>query len=206
MLIGFIYFVSYVAQVENEPDFQSYPNIFLFTMIISMIVFCILSSVMYSRFVIEEYSGTRLLLMFCYPLNRKNVLLAKVGLVALFTTTSMILCNIPPILIFAITESFSPIVDDSLSFELLISIIKTIVVLAICVNGLSLIAMRIGFVKKSVPTTIVASFVLCAIFGNAVIGSFGNDAILLLLLTTVIGVSTGVILNLMNKVNRMEIE
>ncbi|MEY9973200.1 hypothetical protein ABH966_003584 [Lysinibacillus sp. RC46] len=38
-LIGFIYFVAIVAKVENEPDFQNYSNIFLFTSIMSMFFF-----------------------------------------------------------------------------------------------------------------------------------------------------------------------
>lgn len=59
ILIGFIYFVALVAKVENEADFQNYTNIFLFTSIISMIFFSILSAIMYSRFVIDEYTGKK---------------------------------------------------------------------------------------------------------------------------------------------------
>ncbi|GIP42627.1 ABC transporter permease [Paenibacillus sp. J45TS6] len=206
VLIGFMYFVAYVAQVENEPDFQTYPNIFLFTTIVSMIVFSVLSSVMYSRFVIEEYSGTRLVLLFSYPVNRKKVLLAKVGIVVLFTTVAMIICNIPAVLIFSLTESFIPIVSDTLSIGLLMSIIKMILVLSISVNGICIIAMRIGFVKKSIPTTMVTSFILSAVYANAMIGSFGNDAILFSLLTLVVAVSTFILWELMNKVNSMEID
>ncbi|MFF2481854.1 ABC transporter permease [Paenibacillus sp. NPDC058071] len=206
VLVGFIYFISYVAKVENEVDFQKYPNIFLFTAIISMIMFSILSAVMYARFVIEEYSGKKLLLLFSYPINRKEWLLSKLAIVMGFTTTAMILCNIPPFLLFWLTESISPIVNDSLTLDLLFSMLKIIIVLSICVNGISLIAMRIGFIQKSIPTTIVASFILCALFGNAVIGSFGNDTILMLILLIIVAIGVMIILNLMNTVNRMEIE
>lgn len=206
LLVGFIYFVSYVAQVQKEPDFQSYPNIFLFTSIVSMIVFCIQSAVMYSRFVIEEYSGTRLLLLFSYPVNRKKMLLAKISVVVGFTTIAMIVSNILFILIFSITESILPIVEDRISLELLLSCIKTVFVLAVGVNVINIIAMRIGFVKKSIPANIVVSFALCAIFGNLVIGSFGNDILLLILLIVVLAVGAGIILELMKKVNTMEIE
>lgn len=205
-LIGFIYFVAYVAQVENEPDFQNYANIFLFTSVISMFVFCILSTVMYSRFVIEEYKGKKMLLMFSYPVSRKKVLLAKMAIVILFTTVAMILSMIPPFVIFSVTESFAPIVDDTLSLDLLLSIIKVLLVLSISVNGIGIIAMRIGFIKKSVPTTIVSSFALCGLFGNAIIGSFGNDVLLMVLLIVVLAAGTFVIIELMNKINQMEIE
>jgi ABC-type transport system involved in multi-copper enzyme maturation permease subunit len=205
-LIGFIYFVAYVAQVENEPDFQNYANIFLFTSVISMFVFCILSTVMYSRFVIEEYKGKKMLLLFSYPVSRKKVLLAKMAIVILFTTLAMILSMIPPFVIFSVTESFAPIVDDTLSLELLLSIIKVLLVLSISVNGIGIIAMRIGFIKKSVPTTIVSSFALCGLFGNAIIGSFGNDVLLMVLLIVVLAAGAFVIIELMNKINQMEIE
>ncbi|CAM4335239.1 ABC transporter permease [Paenibacillus tarimensis] len=205
-LVAFIYFIAYVAQVENEPDFQNYANIFLFVGIVSMIVFSILSAVMYSRFVIEEYTGKRMLLLFSYPVNRQKVLLAKMALVIGFTTFAMALSNIPPLVIFSITESISPIVNDTLSSELLLSIVKTIFVLSITVNGISLIAMRIGFMKRSVPATIVTAFLLCAVVGNIVISSFGNDVLLLILLGVVALAGAIVIIELMKKVNSMEID
>lgn len=206
ILIGFIYFVSVVAKVENEPDFQNYPNIFLFTSIISMIFFSILSAVMYTRFVIDEYTGKKLVLLFSYPVSRKKILLAKIAVVVVFSTVAMIVSNVVSFVIFSITESISPIVNDTLSLELLLSIIKTIIILSISVNGISIIAMRIGFINKSVPSTIVTAFILCAIFGNAVIGSFGNDTLSLVLLGMVVAAGLAVTFNLMGKINRIEVE
>ncbi|MDM5249184.1 ABC transporter permease [Lysinibacillus sp. G4S2] len=205
-LIGFIYFVAVVAQVENEPDFQKYSNIFLFTSIMSMFFFSILSATMFSRFVIEEYKGKKMILLFSYPVNRKKILLSKIAVVVVFSTASMIISNIPPIVIFSITETFSPIVNDTLSSELLFSVIKTIIILSIGMNGISLIAMRIGFINKSVPSTIVSALLLCALFGNAVIGSFEKSTLSLILLA--ISTAAGIIatMNLMGKINRIEVE
>lgn len=206
ILIGFIYFVSVVAKVENEPDFQNYPNIFLFTSIISMIFFSILSAVMYTRFVIDEYTGKKLVFLFSYPVSRKKILLAKIAVVVVFSTVAMIVSNVVSFVIFSITESISPIVNDTLSLELLLSIIKTIIILSISVNGISIIAMRIGFINKSIPSTIVTAFILCAIFGNAVIGSFGNDTVSLVLLSMVVAAGIVVTFNLIEKINRIEVE
>ncbi|WP_106767076.1 ABC transporter permease [Paenibacillus faecalis] len=203
-LVVFIYFISYVAQVEKEPDFQTYPNIFLFTSIISMICFCILSSVIYSRVVIEEYAGNRLLLLFTYPVNRKKMLLAKIILVSVFSMVAMILGSIVPLLIFSVTESFVPIVNDRLSLDLFISMLSTIFVLIVSANVISLIAMRIGFVRKSTPAAIVSSFLLCAIVGNAVIGSLQNSLLLLVLTVILIVAGTSVVIELMQRVHTME--
>lgn len=206
VLIGFIYFIAIVAKVENETDFQNYPNIFLFTSIISMIFFSILSAIMYCRFVIDEYTGKKMILLLSYPVNRKTILLSKIAVVVVFSTVSMIISNIPPIVIFSITESISPIVNDTLTLDLLFSIIKTIIILSISMNGIALIALRIGFINKSVPSTIVASLILCAFFGNAVIGSFGNSSLSLVLLGITIAAGIIVTFNLMGKVNRIEVE
>lgn len=206
VLIGFIYFVSFVAKVENEPDFQNYTNIFLFTSIISMIFFSILSAVMYSRFVIDEYTGKKRILLFSYPVDRKKILLSKIAVIVLFTTIAMIITSIPPFVIFSISESISPIVNDTLSLELLFSIFKTIILLSISVNGIGIIAMRIGFIKNSIPSTIVTAFILCAIFGNAFIGSFGNDTLNLALLGMFLAAGMAVTINLMKKINRIEVE
>lgn len=205
-LIGFIYFVAVVAKVENEPDFQNYSNIFLFTSIMSMFYFSVLSATMFSRFVIEEYKGKKMILLFSYPVDRKKILLSKIAVVVGFSTVSMIISNIPPIVIFSMTESFSPIVNDTLSSELLFSVIKTILILSIGMNGITLIAMRIGFINKSVPSTIVSALLLCALFGNAVIGSFEKSTLSLIILaiSTVAGIIAT--MNLMGKINRIEVE
>lgn len=205
ILIGFIYFVSFVAKVENEPDFQNYTNIFLFTSIISMIFFSILSAVMYSRFVIDEYTGKKMILL-SYPVDRKKILLSKIAVVVLFTTIAMIITSIPPFVIFSISESISPIVNDTLSLELLDSIFKTIILLSIIVNAISIIAMRIGFIYKSIPSTIVTAFILCAIFGNTIIGSFGNDTLNLALIGMFLAAGIAVTINLLIRINHIEVE
>ncbi|NMM51085.1 ABC transporter permease [Paenibacillus aquistagni] len=205
-LIGFIYFVAYVAQVENEIDFQNYSNIFLFTSVVSMIVYAIMAAVMYSRFVIDEYRGKMMLLLFSYPISRKKMLLAKMLLIMSFTTLAMIVSNIPPLIIFSISETISPIVSDTLSTGLILNVVKTIFILGVSLNTICLVALRIGFAKKSVPATIVLSFVLCALYGNAIIASFGNDAVILALCLLMLIIGGAIVLELLNKVHRMEFE
>ncbi|MET3211568.1 UNVERIFIED_CONTAM: ABC-type transport system involved in multi-copper enzyme maturation permease subunit [Paenibacillus sp. PvR008] len=206
VLIGFIYFASVVAKIENEIGFKNYANLFLFTLVISMIIFCMLSSIMYSRFVIEEYTGKKLILNFSYPVNRKKMLLAKMMIVILFTTVAMIICTLPAFIIFSITESIEPIVKDTLSLSLLLSVLKTVIVSVICINGISIIAMRIGFSKKSIPATMVSAFILCGMFGNGVIGSVNNNVIVFILLGVIVMASVAVIFELMKKIDHMEIE
>ncbi|EFG89224.1 hypothetical protein CLCAR_1100 [Clostridium carboxidivorans P7] len=70
VLLGFTYLISVISRVEKDPLFQSYSNIFKFIGIMSMIIFTVLSAVMYSRLVIEDYVGKKLVLLFSYPVSR----------------------------------------------------------------------------------------------------------------------------------------
>lgn len=206
LLTVFIYFISFVAKVENEPDFQNYSNIFLFTRVISMIFFSILSAIMYSRFIIDEYRGEKLILQFTYPAKRIRILLAKIGVVTVFTIVAILISNIPPFVIFSMTEVISPIVQDSLSQELLFSTLRSIIISTLIVNGIGIIAMRIGFIKNSIPTTIVTALILCATVGNLIVKSTDNTLISMNLLGIMVLISIAITIELMRKVDRMEVE
>lgn len=175
VLLMFIYFVSYVAQVESgvhEMQFQNYTNIFRFTGTISLIIFSIMSAVMYAHFVIEEYSGKKAALLFSYPVSRKKILLAKLLLVFAFTSLSMLICTVIPYLVFGLTESVAPIVaQDTMTAELLTDTIKILAVAVFAVGGIGIAAMRVGFIKKSVPATLITAFLLSVTYGNAALST-----------------------------------
>lgn len=209
VLLAFIYFVSYVAQVESgvhEEQFQNYTNIFRFTGTISLIIFSIMSATMYSRLIIDEYSGKRAALLFSYPVSRGKILLAKLLLVFVFTSVSMLICTAIPYIIFSITESVSPIVtQDTMTTGLILDTLKILVVAILAVGGIGIMAMRIGFIKKSVPATLITAFVLSAIYGNAALSA---NTLLSSLVIGGIGVvaTIAIMIELTNKVNEMEVE
>lgn len=209
VLLMFIYFVSYVAQVENgvhEMQFQNYTNIFRFTGTISLIIFSIMASVMYSRLVIDEYSGKKAALLFSYPVSRKKILLAKLLLVFMFTSLSMLICTVIPYIVYSITESVMPIVvQDTITAEIFIGTLDILVVAIFAVGGIGIAAMRIGFMKKSVPATLIAAFLLSTTYGNAALSA--NTVLSSLVISGVGIVATIVIMvELTNKVNKMEAE
>ncbi|MCX2829697.1 ABC transporter permease [Bacillus pseudomycoides] len=205
-LLAFIYFVAFVAQQTNEIQFQNYANIHKFTILMGMIVFSTISSVMYTRFIIEEYKGKQMTLLFSYPVNRKKVLLVKLLIVSSFTTVAMIICSAIPIIIFSLTEKISPIVPDTLSQEDIFSTLLMIVITAFITSMVALIAMRIGFIKKSVPITIISSFGLIALLGNTVASGYDNPMLGVIILVIIAAIGILVSLELMQRVNRMEID
>jgi ABC-type transport system involved in multi-copper enzyme maturation permease subunit len=206
VLLAFTYFVAYVAQVEQETEFMTYVNIFHFTSAVSIILFSILSATMYARLITEEYSGRRLALLFSYPVNRKKIFAAKVLIVFSFVFIAMLLCTTVPIIIFTITESFAPIVPDTITSNLLVETFKMNAVSLVTVSAIGLLAMRLGFMKRSVSITLISAFVLSGLYGNVAIGAFGNFAVTLLLIGVSLVSILTVFVTLSNKINHMEVE
>jgi ABC-type transport system involved in multi-copper enzyme maturation permease subunit len=206
VLLAFTYFIAYVAQLEQEVQFMNYENIFLFTGAMSILIFGILSATMYEKLIIEEYSGTRLALLFSYPVGRKKAFTAKILIVFLFVVLSMLLCTIMPIFVFAATESFASIVSDTMTSDILIKAVGTMVVSLVAVSAIGLLAMCIGFIKKSVPATLISAFILSGIYGNIAIGSAGNFVISLLIIGVSLLAILAVFVTLSHKINHMEVE
>lgn len=206
LLLCFLYFASFVANATGDVQFQRYDNILLLATTLYMMVFSVLAAVMYAKYVVHEYGSKQLLLLFSYPIARKKIALSKLAVVTSFITLSMIAGYIPPILIYSLTELLFPIVSDEISLQFILSSLKLLAIILIGVNGISLIAMRFGFIKKSVSTTIVTSFVLCGLVGNAVIVSFNNDMALIGLSILIILAAIIVAYSLLQAVHSIELE
>lgn len=209
VLLAFLYFVAYVAQVESGEQtipFRNYANIFRFTGTVSLIIFSIMSAVMYSRFIIGEYTGKNAALLFSYPISRRKILLAKLLLVFAFTSVFMLICTAVPYIIFSMTESVSPIVvQDTMSSKLIIYALEVLGITTLAVGGTGILAMRIGFIKKSVPATIITAFIVSATYGNAAISV--KDTLSSLTIGGIgIVVTAAVMFELTKKVDKMEVE
>lgn len=208
-LVAFIYFIAYVAQVDTsrtEMEFQNYTDIFRFTRAISIIIFSTLSAVMYSRFVIEEYSGKRAALLFSYPVSRSKILSAKLLLVFMFTSVSMMIGTAIPYIIFSITESVSPIVvQDVITMELVTDALKTSGIAVLALSGIGIVSLRIGFVQKSIPAALISAILLSAVYVNATI--YANSILSSMLISAIsLIIALITMIELSNKVTRMEVE
>lgn len=206
VLLIFPYFIAYAAKAEQEVQFMNYGNIFLFTSAISILLFGIFSSTMYARLVIEEYSGKRLALLFSYPVGRKKTFAAKILIVFLFVMASMLLCTILPIGIFITTESFAPIVPDTMTSNIVITAFANMMISFVAVSAIGLLSMSIGFVKKSVSVTLISAFILSGLYGNIAINRAGNIVVSLLIVGVSLIAILTVLFALSHKINHMEVE
>lgn len=209
-MLGFLYLFAYAPMLEpNDKDmaiFLGYTNLIPLFSVLNMAVFSVLSAVMYSKFVIEDYAGKRVILLFSYPVNRKKILLSKLGVVCMFTVTSMIISNIAIFLIFCISEQLIHLVDERLTFSVMLQAVETTIIMSLVAASVGVVAVGIGFMKKSVPTTIVSAVLIASLMCNVVANTRSSNT--LLYLFTIVMVSIGILFTiyLMKKVNIMEVE
>ena len=82
-MLGFQYLMAAIPHMDpTEPDaqlFSQYPFLTGITSLVCMAVFSILSAVMASRFVVEEYSGKRAILLLSYPNQPEKGAVGKAG-------------------------------------------------------------------------------------------------------------------------------
>jgi len=224
-LLGFTYLFAYVPhkQARNSLEamlmeavsfmFSTYDSIISLTCIISVSIFTILSAVMYTQFVVEDYKGKQVYLLFSYPVNRSKIFLSKVIVVFSFTVLSMNLCNAAVFYVFYLTESISPlVVTDTFSMQTVAEAAKSTIIFSLLAGALGVISMKVGFIKKSIPATIIASVIFVTFMSNVLsvpilIGStLGNNILILACLIIALCVSIFFVIELMRKVNRMEVE
>lgn len=199
VLLMFIYFVAFVAQVEQEMGFQQYPNIYLLTSIVWMIFFSIVTALMYCRVVV-----TVLKVHEPHSSSLRAILLSRMVWMLCFSTIAMLCSIIPSFVVFSVTETFFPLVQDALTADVMFTVIKTYLVFTCCINGIGMIAMRVGLMKKSTSMTILTAIVLCAVLGNLLIAFYGNDQMNYILSGVMMIAVLIVILELWGRMTRLQ--
>ncbi len=209
LLLGFIYLIAIASHLEDTTaagrEMGNYAMIFKFVQIMSLIIFGVMSSIMYSRLVTDEYTGKKAALLFSYPVSRKKILLAKLLLVFGFTSVLMLLSTASAYIIFGMTESVQIVVQDVMTAELAADTLKALGIAVLALGGIGIMSLRIGFIKKSIPVAIITALTLSAIYGNAIIGA-NNLLINFLIGVGGFAVAAVITAELSNKINRMEVE
>lgn len=166
-MLGFQYLMAAIPHMDpTEPDaelFSQYPFLMGITCLVCMAIFAILSAVMASRFVVEEYSGKRAILLLSYPISRKTVLCAKLVLVFAYTVSAMLLCGAVIQAVFFLTVSLFPLCSDQLTVEVVLQSLGFLLCCSILAGLLGVVSLWFGFRKKSVSMTIVVSVILVTI-------------------------------------------
>ena len=210
IMLGFLFLFAYAPLIEpNDKDmaiFSGYNNLIPLFGVFSMAVFYVMSSVMYSKFVIEDYSGKRTILLFSYPVSRKKIILSKLGVVSGFSVISMIACNLIVFLTFGIIENFIHLVGKDFTLSIMLKVVENTLIMSLIAASIGVAAVGIGFIKKSIPTTIVSAVLIASLMCNIVINASLSRVTMYVLTTVMIFIGTVFSIFLIKKVNVMEVE
>ena len=95
--------------------------------------------------------------------------------------------------------------QDVISKELVVNTLQILGVGILVVGGIGIVSMRVGFINKSIPATLITALILSAIYGNTAINTTGTLSGLIIggigLIATV-----SVMAELVKRVNKMEVE
>ncbi len=190
----------------SDPSAQEFSDpamIIMMVSIMSMSAFSILSSVMYAKFVVEEYAGKRNVLLFTYPQKRSRILLAKLFLIFIFVFAMIFIVNILACL--AVGFLGNAVGLTLKAFNDMALILRLTLIFAFVSNFIGLIALRLGFYKKSIIVPIVTATILVSPFGNSVM-LLGADSFIAFIVATslLLIISIIIFLGLLKKVNKME--
>lgn len=205
---AFIYLFAYLPRLEpSDPDmdmFSTYLNITSLVFMLLMVMFSILSSVMFSKILIEEYSKHAILL-FSYPIKRFKILSAKILIVSLFTIISMLIILIVTFGIFHFTETLYPLVADVLTPEIVQRTCKVSALYSLCAVSIGIISMRVGLSKKSVSVTIVTSVIISSVICNILGMAMTTDVILIVISLLITLIAIVIIVDTFKYVDNMEV-
>ncbi|PEC47641.1 ABC transporter permease [Bacillus sp. AFS077874] len=208
-LLGIIYLFAFAPRIEpTDPDmkmFAGYERIIHLFSTVCMFAFSLLSSAMFSKIVIEEYSGKRTILLFSYPISRSKVFFVKIIFVSLFVATAMIVTSICIYIIFGISESIYHLVQGNITFDIIKRGIKLTVYMSISAISVGVISMAIGFIKKSITTTIISSVLLCSLLSNIVAGFISSDSPIIIFTIILVLLCVFVLNIISNRINTMEV-
>lgn len=173
--------------------------------VFSMSCFVVLCAVMHAKFSVEEYTGKKSALLFSYPQKRSQILLAKCSFIFVYVFVAMIISNILATAIAGFLSNMLGIVSSPFVFAHFGILFKFSFLSALLANVIGLVALRFGFWKKSIITTIVVAVILITPFGN-IASMFADSLFPVMIGASVVLLLLSVVLyfELLSRVDKME--
>ena len=117
----------------------------------------------------------------------------------------MVICNFIVFLIFGITENFIHFVGNNFTVSIISNIVENTILMSAIAATIGVIAVGIGFIKKSVPTTIISAVLLASLMCNIVVNANPNRAAMYVLAAAMVMIGILCSIFLMKKINKMEV-
>lgn len=187
IILAFLVLVAFSSKTDGDIAFKGYNDMFLFTSIFVRATFTIFAAALISRLIIDEYKNKTITLMFMYPIKRKNIMLAKLAIVVIFTFISMVISNIFLDCSMYFLNTFANLFTDTLTPDMIVKSTISIFVYSISYSFLSLIPIYVGMKRKSTSATIITSIILTSVLSSGNKGGSLSSIIIIPLILGIIG-------------------
>lgn len=213
VILGFTYLIAAIPLIEGESAdtqiFTSHHFIVSLSCIVCMGIFSVMAGVIAAKFVVEEYSGKKAILILSYPVEREKILRAKIIVVFSYVFISMFLCEGAVLGIFLLTETFFPLCKDTLTLQIIMYAFLSLIVYSGVAGLIGVISVWFGFLKKSIAATIVSSCIIvsvvCQVTAQLVmLPQFFISALIGITLAGIV-IASFVYMNLHHRIEKMEI-
>lgn len=209
-LLGLQYIFAWVPHLDSGDQnalllFSSYAGISSISGAVALMFFAMLAASMGFRYITNEFCGSNAILLFSYPINRRAILWAKIEILLCFISVAMFLTVFGGFVLFAASNLVLEMVDIPLRLTDIILMLRNTLALVCFADGIALVSIRIGFIKKSNSTTIVLAVVLSMLVVNLAAGI--NDFFPIVLLFAISTLLVGLFLmwSLSHKIDDMEV-
>lgn len=161
-LIGMVYAMSSSDDINKSEAVSTITYDYLVNMVnlFGMLIFAILSSVIGSRIVVDEYMGKKAILLLTYPIKRSKIMNTKLFLLFTFTTLSYIVSSYVVIGAFSGMDHFMNLSYGGFTFAMMTKHMLTVLGFAVVSGFVGIMSTWVGMVIKSIPGTVVAACVL----------------------------------------------
>ncbi len=205
--LALINLLAYVPQIDpnilaTDPEMGTYAFLYVISFIINVTGFACMNTAMLGKVIMESYNDNYIPLTLSYPVSRKKVFWAKIIFCELFCGVGVFIGVLLTNSLFFVSESVFSLVNDTLSFTIIINQLPLMIVSIMLVVSISLIALAIGWWRNSLALAIVSAVVLCSILSNLV--TVGGVEVILAISGILFFIGVLVVLTLTKKVLRLE--
>lgn len=208
LLLVFMYFFAGVSlakpeEVKNNSEIGTYQFIYQMGMLLALCIFSVVSSIVNSRLIVEEYTTEKTYLLFSYPVNRKCLFLVKT-IVGMFVSILLTIVGTGlSFILFHFSESLFSIVPDTFASNLILKLAVRLLIISVLAAMIGIFSTAIGLYKRSIAVAVSSAVVLAAILSNVLV--LDNFRISLASVVAVCCIAVVVVYFQGNKINTLEV-
>lgn len=209
ILFLFLYLLAAIPTFDPEETdltiLNSYHSLLNVENIVTMAIFSVLASVLGSKLIINEYTKEKVILLFIYPVGRTKIFYLKISIIFFYTVLAMLISNGVLQLIFFAGESIHPFVQQTLTLTVVMNSLVSLFLFSLLAGLLGILAIFIGFRKKSIAGTIVAGCIIACIFAQVMAAALNSNLIALAIFILLTLITSFCLKNLSQQVEQLEV-